>query len=76
MISEATHQVVNLVVVESEAEVFPGHYFKQLPERSPVTVGWSYDGTQFLAPAEERRRAELERQAIEEEAYDFGAPNV
>lgn len=51
LIENLTNTVVNVIVANPAVDAAPeGHILIALPDDSPVSIGWQYDGLQFVDP--------------------------
>lgn len=51
LIDNSTNIVENVIVADPSVDPAPdGHYMIALPDDSQVSIGWLYDGSQFIDP--------------------------
>lgn len=51
LISYSNNTVTNIIVADPAVDAAPeGHILIALPDDSPVSIGWTYDGSQFVDP--------------------------
>lgn len=51
LIENTTSNVVNVIIADPSVDPAPeGHTIIGIPDDSPVSIGWVYDGTDFVDP--------------------------